>query len=88
MNIEITANQIKKYREQFENDSKSKISQNAVTNVPLPKLTLNRNVKNKIMSNQVKGNYFRKDFGKIYNILKAEFYFLMNFIPLKVIIRC
>lgn len=44
MNIEITANQIKKYREQFENDGKSKISQNAVTNVPLPKLTLNRNL--------------------------------------------
>ena len=47
---------------------------------------MNRNAKNKIMTNQVKGNYFRKDFGKIYNILKVEFYFLKNFIPPKVII--
>ena len=52
----------------------------------IKKLTLNRNAKNKIMTNQVKGNYFRKDFGKIYNILKVEFYFLKNFIPPKVII--
>jgi bleomycin hydrolase len=42
MNIEITDKQIKKYREQFAKDDKAKVAQNAVTNVPLPKLTLNR----------------------------------------------
>ena len=42
MNIEITDKQIKKYRELFAKDDKAKVAQNAVTNVPLPKLTLNR----------------------------------------------
>ncbi len=42
MNTEITEEQIKKYREKFVNDTMAKIAQNAVTNVPLPKLTLNR----------------------------------------------
>ena len=52
----------------------------------LKKLTLNKNSKNKIMSNHVKGNYFRKDYGKTYNFLKNKLFFLKNFIPSKVII--
>ena len=45
---EITKTQIKQYREKFEKDNIAKIAQNAVTNVPLPKLTLNRELVNEI----------------------------------------
>tara|TARA_B100001109_G_scaffold255536_1_gene259093 strand:+ start:1401 stop:2741 length:1341 start_codon:yes stop_codon:yes gene_type:complete len=46
---EITEKQIKKYRENFEKDKMAKIAQNAVTNVPLPKLTLNREIVNELI---------------------------------------
>ena len=45
---EITEKQIKEYRKNFENDKLAKIAQNAVTNVPLPKLTLNREIVNEL----------------------------------------
>ena len=46
---EITEKQIKGYRENFEKDKLAKIAQNAVTNVPLPKLTLNREIVNELI---------------------------------------
>ena len=45
---EITEVQIKKYRKKFEEDKLAKIAQNAVTNVSLPNLTLNRELVNEI----------------------------------------
>jgi len=45
---EITEVQIKKYRKKFEENKLAKIAQNAVTNVSLPNLTLNRELVNEI----------------------------------------
>jgi len=45
---EITEVQIKRYRKKFEEDKLAKIAQNAVTNVSLPNLTLNRELVNEI----------------------------------------
>jgi|TARA_B110000881_G_C18595865_1_gene531265 bleomycin hydrolase len=48
MNIEITNQQIKKYRANFATDVSARIAQNAVTNVSIPKLTLNRELLHEI----------------------------------------
>lgn len=51
----------------------------------LKKQTFNDNARNKIMSNQVNGKYFRKNYAKLYKILKKKLFILKYLIPTKII---